>query len=119
MFWNNYVALCNERNEAPNVVAKKCGVKSTGTVTGWKNGSIPRQGLLTKLADYFGCATADLLYGNKNPATTDGDGNRNDSINDEQAYVTRLYNQLTFENKVRLVNELQSLLQQQSTQDDQ
>lgn len=45
------------------MAATAVGVKSSGTVTGWKNGAAPRQGVLRKLADYFGVSTEDLLTG--------------------------------------------------------
>ena len=51
MFWEKYTELCKSIGKAPNVVAEECGVKSTGTVTGWKNGSIPRNNLLKRIAD--------------------------------------------------------------------
>ena len=53
MFWDNFVFYCNQKGVAPNVAAAAVGVKSSGTVTGWKNGAIPRQSVLKKLADYF------------------------------------------------------------------
>lgn len=53
MFWENYISLCNKIGKAPNVVAAECGVKSTGTVTGWKNGAMPRDNILLALAKYF------------------------------------------------------------------
>ena len=60
MFWTRFMSLCTERNEAPNVVAAKCGVKSTGTVTGWKKGAMPRESILNRLADYFGVSVEYL-----------------------------------------------------------
>ena len=60
MFWDNFVFLCNQKGVAPNVAAAAVGVKSSGTVTGWKNGATPRQGVLRKLADYFG-VSVDVL----------------------------------------------------------
>lgn len=61
MFWESYLKLCNSVNKAPNVVAAEVGIKSSGTVTGWKNGVTPRDSVLSKLADYFGCTTSELL----------------------------------------------------------
>ena len=54
MFWEKYTELCKSVGKAPNVVAEECGVKSTGTVTGWKKGSMPRNKILKRIADYFG-----------------------------------------------------------------
>lgn len=63
MFWDNYLRLCNKINKAPNVVAAEIGIKSSGTVTGWRKGSLPRQNILIKIADYFGVSVSDLLSG--------------------------------------------------------
>lgn len=63
MFWTRFIELCNEAGKSPNAVAAACGVKSSGTVTGWRNGSIPRTPVLHKMADYFN-VTADYLLGN-------------------------------------------------------
>jgi transcriptional regulator with XRE-family HTH domain len=53
MFWDTFSELCAEVGESPNAVAAKCGVKSSGTVTGWKNGAKPRPAVLRKIAAYF------------------------------------------------------------------
>lgn len=60
MFWNNFVLLCNKNEVSPNYVAKKLGI-SSGTVTGWKQGSSPRDTALQKIAHYFGVTVEDLL----------------------------------------------------------
>lgn len=74
MFWSNFSMLCAKKGESANVVAAKCGVKSTGTVTGWKNGAIPNNKTLSKLADYFGVTVAELTGAEQKnkPATPEG-----------------------------------------------
>lgn len=75
MFWDNFVRLCNQAGKYPNTVAAEVGVKSTGTVTGWKNGANPRQTVLLKLADYFGVTVDYLLSEQKeNPTSVAADG---------------------------------------------
>lgn len=75
MFWDNFVRLCNQAGKYPNTVAAEVGVKSTGTVTGWKNGANPRQTVLLKLADYFGVTVDYLLNAEKeNPTSVAADG---------------------------------------------
>nr|DAE92797.1 MAG TPA: helix-turn-helix domain protein [Ackermannviridae sp.] len=76
MFWDNFVRLCNQAGKYPNTVAAEVGVKSTGTVTGWKNGANPRQTVLLKLADYFGVTVEYLLTGEQkeNPTSVAADG---------------------------------------------
>lgn len=61
MFWDVYVRLCYAKNVSPNAVAKAVGVKSTGTVSAWKKGALPRDGVLAALAEYFGVSTDFLL----------------------------------------------------------
>lgn len=74
MFWTRFINLCAKIGEAPNTVAAKCGVKSTGTVSGWKNGAMPRYSILLKLSEYFGVSYAYLI-GEENenkPAPSNG-----------------------------------------------
>ncbi len=63
MFWTQYQALCQKAGKSPNGVAKELGL-SSGTVTFWKNGKIPKSDTLKKIADYFG-VTVDYLLGNE------------------------------------------------------
>lgn len=64
MFWDVYTRLCAKDGKAPNVIAREvCGVKSTGTVTGWKNGATPRNNVLGQLSNYFGVSVDYLLTG--------------------------------------------------------
>ena len=60
MFWQRYLKLCNSVGKSPNLVASEIGVKSSGTVTGWKNGALPRENILIKMADYFGVPVTEL-----------------------------------------------------------
>lgn len=62
MFWEIFVRLCMENGVKPNPVAKAVGVKSTGTVSAWKNGVVPHDTTLLALANYFG-VTVDFLLG--------------------------------------------------------
>lgn len=74
MFWSRYVALCDKIGKAPNVVAAEVGVKSSGTVTGWKNGAKPRDTVLQRLSVYFGVSVEELTgEQRKKPASTSGD----------------------------------------------
>lgn len=64
MFFERFSALCKERDETPNSVAKMIGA-SSGSVTAWKKGTDPRNATLAKIADYFG-VTTDYLLGKDN-----------------------------------------------------
>lgn len=61
MFWTQYQFLCQSVGKSPNGVAKEIGL-SSGSVTFWKNGKIPKSDTLKKIADYFG-VTVDFLLG--------------------------------------------------------
>lgn len=60
MFWDIYTALCAKQGVSPNAVAKSLSIAS-GTVTNWKNGAVPQNATLRKIADYFGVSTSYLL----------------------------------------------------------
>lgn len=82
MFWNNYLRLCNSVDKAPNAVAAEIGIKSSGTVTGWSKGSLPRQGVLIKIADYFGVDVSDLLAGHSVKVKEPDDATREEALAD-------------------------------------
>lgn len=53
MFYKKFIELCNSRGVTPSYVGLQVGV-SKSAVSGWKNGSSPRDTQLKKIADYFG-----------------------------------------------------------------
>lgn len=62
MFYDKFLSLCAERKESPSGVARKIGL-SNAAANGWKNGKMPSDVTLTKLAQYFGVTTDYLLTG--------------------------------------------------------
>ena len=52
MFWKKLVELCNQHQTTPTTVVHELKI-GTGCVTKWRNGSIPRDTTLKKIADYF------------------------------------------------------------------
>lgn len=60
MFWERFVALCNEKGISPNGVCSELGF-SNATATKWKNGSAPRATTIRKIADYFGVSVSYLI----------------------------------------------------------
>ena len=70
MFWNRFVELCNQKGVSPNFVAKELGITS-GSVTSWKKGSVPRDTTIKKIADYFGVPVSYLtgLVNDPDPLT--------------------------------------------------
>lgn len=66
MFWEKFIFLCEKKKESPNMVCSKLGF-STATATKWKNGSVPRDTTLLKIADYF-AVSLDYLLGKEETA---------------------------------------------------
>lgn len=60
MFWNNFVSLCTKHNTTPNAVCSELKL-SNAAATHWKNGSVPRDTTLKKIADFFNVSTDSLL----------------------------------------------------------
>lgn len=61
MFWNNFLKLCADKNTKPTAVAMALNI-SRGSVTNWKNGVIPQETTIKRIADYFGVSVDELLY---------------------------------------------------------
>lgn len=72
MFWEIFSRLCSQRGKSPNAVAKELKI-SSGSVTNWKNGTIPNNSALLKLANYFN-VTVDYLLGKEDAIPTDTTG---------------------------------------------
>ena len=66
MFWDNFVNLCDQQKKSPNKVASEIGC-SSGSITAWKQGRLPRKSTLVQIADYFDVTVEELL--GKNDAT--------------------------------------------------
>ena len=69
MFYENFAFYCTKIGKSESAVAKDVGITSK-SVTGWKNGALPRNSTLKKLADYFGITVEELMGTKKEPAGT-------------------------------------------------
>ena len=106
MFWLKYVELCNSVNKAPNKVASELGVTS-GTATKWKNGAVPQDRTIKKIADYFG-VSVEYLKGEtdiKIPGTT--------GSAEMDKEVVRLFNKVPEEKKEEAMRYLRFLAESQ------
>lgn len=79
MFWDNFVSLCSAHKTSPNAVAADLNL-SSGSVTAWKRGAVPRATTLRKISDYFSVPYSALLdevdntEQKENPAAQMSDG---------------------------------------------
>lgn len=64
-FWENYSKLCSERGESPNSIAAQLGY-SSGSVTAWKQGRVPKYQTLEVIAKHFGVSVEYLLKEQEN-----------------------------------------------------
>ncbi len=66
MFWDRLYEVCLQRGCKPNTMAKEIGL-SSATATKWKQGAIPNDEALIKIADYLDCSIDYLLGRTDNP----------------------------------------------------
>ena len=60
MFWQNFVKLCANKGKSTTAVILEIGL-SKSLVTNWKNGTIPNNTTLKRVADYFGITVEQLV----------------------------------------------------------
>lgn len=110
-FYQNYIYQCNKRGVSPSKAAVDAGTTKT-SVNRWKNGSLPTDATIAKLANYFNCAVTDLI-GENNPAPTDGNG-----IDEKTKQVISMFESLSEQQKDWFLAQLQGIAQHQSILDD-
>ena len=59
-FFDRFYRLCRERRMYPNAVGAELGA-SSGSITAWKRGAMPRPAMIKQIAEYFGVTEAYLL----------------------------------------------------------
>lgn len=67
MFFDNFDRYCKKFGKTNSEVTKAIGLDPS-SCTGWRNGSVPRNSTLKKLADYFGITVDELMGTKKEPA---------------------------------------------------
>ena len=72
MFYDNYLRLCNAKGVSPSKAAVETGGYKSDA-TRWKNGSVPTDARMVKLADYFGVPVSEL-GDEKEKSTGNADG---------------------------------------------
>lgn len=103
MFYKRFIELCNSRGVTPSYVGLQVGV-SKAAVSGWKNGSSPRDTQIKKIADYFGVPVSyfsEEAPEEKEIAT---------ALNDKVEAIMKVYDMLTPENKERFSDSLSEIL---------
>lgn len=92
MFYEQLKGLCKQRNTTPTAfITDKLGLSSS-KITAWKNGSIPKYGILKQISEYFKVPISYLFI----------EENEND-FSDEQRLITA-FRQLTDEGQRAVLN---------------
>lgn len=99
MFWITFSKLCMENGQSANSVAKEIGI-SSGSITAWKKGIIPRPEMVKKIADYFNVSVEYLMTGEKEkPDATIGDG-----LTEQELEIIQIFRQLPDQSKGLLLS---------------
>lgn len=65
-YYDNFLRLCARNQVTPSKVTKDIGLTKSAA-NRWKNGAIPHDETLTRVAEYFGVTTDELLGIKKAP----------------------------------------------------
>lgn len=101
MFWERFVSECERIGRKPNPVAKEIGI-SSGTVTGWKKGVVPKPEGLQRIADYFGCTT-DYLLGISDCRTLNDATAMFTDLTEQEKTLLRLFRETTEEGRFEMI----------------
>lgn len=107
MFWERFKNECEKIGKKPNPVAKELGI-SSGTVTGWKNGSTPQTHALDKLANYFGCTT-DYLLGLSDSRNSEESINPFGSLSEQEQTLIKLFRETSEEGRLEMISAFMSI----------
>jgi len=61
IFFERFYQLCRQNGTTPNAIAPNIGA-SSGSITAWKKGAMPRSHMVKRIAEYFG-VSVDYLMG--------------------------------------------------------
>lgn len=102
MFYEYLKAICTMQNTTPTAIVRKLGL-STGKVTAWKNGSIPKTETLCKLAESLNVPVAAFFGG----AYTRNAGS---TLSEDTQELVEIYQQLNKSGKRQLLGKAYELL---------
>ena len=105
MFYKKFIELCNSRGVTPSYVGLQVGV-SKSAVSGWKNGSSPRDTQLKKIIDYFG---VDEDYFSEEDQETE----KSPAPDKETEDFTRYFAMLTPEHQQQIRSAMAELIKEQ------
>lgn len=83
IFYKRFISLCAKNKKSASGVAEEIGL-SRASANGWRNGAMPSNVNLQKIADYFG-VTVEYLNGEEEEATKK-------PLSENEEWLNNLYN---------------------------
>lgn len=105
-FIDNVERLCYEAGESLYDVVKSIGMAAS-TVTGWRQGSVPRRATLKAIADHFG-VTVDFLLSDETVTPSKWDSRKETSeygaLSSQEKQIIDMYRELSEMGKMRMLS---------------
>ena len=113
MFYDRFSELCKRKGVKPSKAAEECKINKSN-VSNWKNhGYVPRGEALNRISAYFGVST-DYLLGNEQKEKPSGEAEGQKVTFDDFTYAMHDESQeLTEENKQKLLEMARFFKEQQ------
>ena len=96
MFYLTFIELCSKIKKSPSSVAEEMGFKRS-VVTRWRNGTVPRDANLQRIADYFGVPVETLTSEQKEKAP----GRRAEDLSAEELEIVSILRKMSPEQLAR------------------
>ena len=108
MFWDNFYNICTKNGKTPNLVAKELGI-SSGSITAYKNGRLPRPNILKAFADYFGVSVDYFLNDEPEEIKKDPTPKTGNEVSDLDTFTLNILHKLTPEYQEKAIAHLLEL----------
>ncbi len=110
MFYDNFMLLCEKNQIRPYTALKNIGIESNSILSRWRAGATPRSTTVKMIADYFGVAPEELLFGiKKEPSIpTDEELDKNDAMWEKREEISRMLPDLTSQQLSDIINYIEN-----------
>lgn len=96
MFYLTFIELCSKMKKSPSAVAEEMGFKRS-VVTRWRNGTIPRDANLQRVADYFNVPVESLTEKQKEKAP----GQMTEDLSADELEIVSILRKMSPEQRAR------------------
>lgn len=101
MFYKQLLKICTLNNTSPTTTVISLGY-SKGSLTNWKNGTIPNGDIVVRFAKHFGVTTDYFLLGDESALS--GDNASNDKLTFDEQSLLNTYRDLTSIGKTKMLD---------------